>query len=107
MTVDYLRSQGHNVLDIRGSELEGITDNEVWNLAQQEKRVLVSTDKWFASIMTTPHFGVLIVLLKHPNRQRIHERVLLGLETFSEADWGGLIVTMRDNVRTLRRVSPE
>ena len=45
MTVKELRRMGHDVRDIRGTQQEGMTDSALWNLAQQEKRLLMKTDK--------------------------------------------------------------
>jgi predicted nuclease of predicted toxin-antitoxin system len=103
-TVSVLRGLGHDVVDIRGTEREGIPDSAVWSLANEQKRLLITTDKWFANNWTSPHNGILIVLLKHPNLQRIHERVLLALERFHESQWSGLIVVMRDTVQSVRKV---
>ncbi len=47
MTVKLLLENGHDVRDIRGSELEGISDKDVWDLAQNESRMLITTDKGF------------------------------------------------------------
>ena len=45
MTANELRSLGHNVMDIRGTDLEGIDDEELWKIVLKEKRLLISTDK--------------------------------------------------------------
>ena len=36
---------GHDVLDIRGTERQGMFDDELWPLAQTEHRALVTADK--------------------------------------------------------------
>ena len=40
-TVRALRVQGHDVLDIRGTTDEGIPDYALWDMAQQEERLLI------------------------------------------------------------------
>ncbi len=45
MTVGALRALGHVVLDIRGTVDEGMTDDNIWEKAQREKRMLITTDK--------------------------------------------------------------
>ena len=47
ITVNSLLGQGHDVWDIRGSESEGMIDDLLWDAAQQEKRLLITTDKGF------------------------------------------------------------
>lgn len=43
ITVQELRAMGHDVLDIRGTERQGMFDDELWALAQTEQRTLVTT----------------------------------------------------------------
>jgi predicted nuclease of predicted toxin-antitoxin system len=96
MTVRALRDLGHDVLDIRGSADEGMSDAAVWALAQVEQRVLVTTDKGFALRRAETHCGVLVIRLRQPSRQRTDARVLQAVSTFALDDWPGLLVVMRD-----------
>jgi predicted nuclease of predicted toxin-antitoxin system len=96
MTVAALVSQGHDVRDIRGTSSEGLADLSLWHTAQGEHRLLITTDKGFAAQRQRDHYGVLIVRLRQPNRQSIHDRVLLALARFREERWPGMIVVMRD-----------
>ncbi len=45
MTVAALRGIGHDVLDVRGTADQGSDDPTLWQIAQQEARLLVTTDK--------------------------------------------------------------
>ena len=45
MTVRALRLMGHDVRDIRGTTDEGMQDDALWAMAQQEERLLLTTDK--------------------------------------------------------------
>ncbi len=47
MSAKELRTLGHEVIDIRGTEHEGMTDEDLWTIAQKEKRLLITTDKGF------------------------------------------------------------
>ena len=47
-SVEWLRDAGHDVLDIRGTADEGAADEFVWEKAQAEQRLLISTDRGFA-----------------------------------------------------------
>ena len=42
ITVVSLRAAKHDVKDIRGTKQEGISDDEIWQLTQREKRLLIS-----------------------------------------------------------------
>ena len=97
ITVLALKDQGHDILDIRGTEFEGISDEQLWTLTQQQKRLLITTDKGFTQYRTFQHHGILIVLLSQANRYRIHERVMQALSDYSvQQNWTGRLVVMRD-----------
>lgn len=96
MTVNELRSLGHNVMDIRGTDLEGIDDEELWKIVLKEKRLLITTDKSFVQNRCEKHFGVLIIRLKQPNRMKIHGKVMKGIKLFNEKDWLRMTVVMQD-----------
>ncbi len=76
ITVTALQALGHDVRDIRGTSREGSDDEVVWQMVQAERRLLVTTDRGFAARRAEIHHGVLIVVLRHPNAAKIHERVL-------------------------------
>ncbi len=48
MTVQELREEGHDVLDIRRTPDEGMEDEALWDMIQREKRLLITTDKGFS-----------------------------------------------------------
>ena len=98
-----LRTLGHDVLDIRGTVNQGISDDVLWQMIQQDKRLLITTDKGFVQYRDEPHTGILIVRLRQPNAQKIHERVMQAIAQFSEDEWDGLVVVMRDVVQSVWR----
>ena len=103
MTVEHLRELGHDVRDIRGTGSEGLADPDLWSLALGEGRLLITTDKGFTECRTLPHHGILIVRLRQPNRLKIHEAVMHAIDRFSEAEWAGLLVVMRDATMSTSR----
>ena len=104
MTVRTLRMMGHDVRDIRGTPDEGMPDDALWGMTQREERLLITTDKGFTRYRTTRHYGVLIVRLRRPNRYRIHRRIMQAMRQFSEQEWLGLVVVMRDVAQSTWRV---
>ncbi|MCP4155886.1 MAG: hypothetical protein GY757_49635 [bacterium] len=101
ITIEKLLKIGHDVLDIRGTEKEGVDDENVWKIALNEKRMLITTDKGFANYRDNNPNGILMVCLKKPNRLRIHERILYALSHFAENEWPGLMVTVKDTVQVV------
>ena len=100
-TVGELRELGHNVTDIRGTEKEGATDDDIWKMAQKEQRLLITTDKGFAQNRHEKHSGILIVKLKQPNRLKIHKKVMRAISRFKEEEWPGMTVIMQDYVHSI------
>jgi predicted nuclease of predicted toxin-antitoxin system len=103
MCVRELRQIGHNVLDIRGTIDEGISDELLFKKACEENRLLITTDRDFASFRHREHYGILIIALRRPNRSKINERVIEAIKRFSTGKWPGLLVVMRDEVMSTWR----
>jgi predicted nuclease of predicted toxin-antitoxin system len=103
LTVSVLREQGHDVLDIRGTAQEGLPDQDLWNLATRENRLLITTDKGFAKQRMDRHSGILLIRLRQPNRQKIHKMILDEIRAIPSTEWPGLLVVVKDRMRSLWR----
>ncbi|CAN5448729.1 hypothetical protein BH24GEM3_BH24GEM3_10340 [soil metagenome] len=101
VTVQELRAGGYDILDLRGTPEEGTSGADLWKRAQSEQRLLVTTDKGFATRREEPHFGILIIRLRQPNRQKIHERIMQAIRRYPPQGWHGLLVVMRDSVQSV------
>lgn len=96
MTVTELQYLGHDVMDIRGTENEGMADEDIWKIIQIEDRLLITTDKGFVQKRNETHKGILIIRLKQPNRLKINNKVMKAIKLFREEEWHGLTVVMQD-----------
>lgn len=103
ITVVELKDLGNDVLDIRGTTEQGLTDELLWEKVQRENRLLITTDKGFANYRAEAHYGILIVRLRQPNEQKIHARIMQAFNQFSEGEWQELLVVMRDTVQSVWR----
>jgi predicted nuclease of predicted toxin-antitoxin system len=101
MTVQELLTLGHDVMDIRGTEHEGIIDKELWKIVQKEKRLLITTDKGFVLNRYEKHHGILIIRLKQPNRMKIHNKVMKGISLFKEENWPRMTVVIQDTFHSM------
>ncbi|HET6514528.1 MAG TPA: DUF5615 family PIN-like protein [Thermodesulfovibrionales bacterium] len=101
VTVKELRKHGHDVKDIRGTESEGMTDEDIWKMLLKDKRLLITTDKGFLEKRREDHYGILIVRLKQPNRLNIHLKVMKAMGLFKKEDWKGLTVAMQDTFHSV------
>jgi len=100
ITVEELRSKGFDVADIRGSSEQGMPDEQLWLKVQEEKRLLITTDKGFSNYRNEAHHGILIIRLRQPTRLKIHQRVMQAITRYPEEQWTRLMVVMRDNVQS-------
>jgi len=107
MSVGQLREMGNDVLDIRNTPDEGLSDEALWERARRERRLLITTDKGFARYRDEEHYGILIVSLRKPNRYKISERVIEAIRQFSGGQWRGLLVVMRDKTMSTWRAGKE
>ena len=103
ITVKQLRSKGFDVTDIRGTPDQGMTDELLWKRTQKENRRLITTDKGFTIYRHEAHYGILIIRLKQPTRLKIHQHIMQAIAKYSEQDWPGLLVVMRDSVQSTWR----
>lgn len=103
VTVIELVNLGHGVLDIRGTSEQGLPDDLLWEKVQRENRLLITTDKGFADYRAELHYGILIVRLRQPNEQKIHARIMQAINQYSESEWRGLLLVMRDTVQSVWR----
>lgn len=76
MTANQLHDFGRDVLDIRRTIQEGISDDEIWQLVQRDKRLLITTDKGFLEHRDSYHSGIPVITLRQPNRYKIHEKIM-------------------------------
>jgi hypothetical protein len=80
-----------------------LKDAALWQLAQQEGRLFVTTDKGFAKHRNESHNGIIIVRLRQPNLRKIHQRILQAITQFEREDWPGLLIVMRDYAQSTWR----
>jgi predicted nuclease of predicted toxin-antitoxin system len=103
MTAQRLRELGHDIRDVRGTADQGSRDHILWSIALADGRALVTTDKGFTEFRQAPHYGILIVRLRQPNRRKIHEAVMLAIGRYREEQWPGLLVVVRDSTLSVSR----
>jgi hypothetical protein len=91
------------VKDVRGTIVQGLDDSLLWAVAMCEQRLLITTDKGFTEYRGRSHYGILVVRLRQPNRQKIHDRVMLAMRQLKSREWRGALVVMRDRTMSTSR----
>lgn|SRR3989338_655946 len=94
-----LSEQGHSVKDIRDHGLRGSDDENIYQFAQQNKSVLVTSDFGFSNILHYPpgyHQGIVIV--HFPNEMTtdsVNQEVIKQLREFeNEKDVRGRLIIL-------------
>ena len=85
-----LKSYMHEVIDIRQTQLEGLEDIKIFNLAKKEKALFLTTDKDFYHTIhfnNKPHNGIVVIALSQPNANNIIEKLKWFLNTFSKNNY--------------------
>ena len=62
-----LRNMGHDVFDLKEASLENLADFELFRMAQEKSRILITMDKDFSNILLYPpgdHHGIIIYYSK-------------------------------------------
>ncbi len=95
----WLSELGHEVLDVRGSEREGMTDNELFSYAQDAGAIILTTDRDF--FHTVPHLfkqheGVLVIALRQPNRKNIMGKLAWAMGHFRPSEFTNRVIQLRD-----------
>jgi predicted nuclease of predicted toxin-antitoxin system len=78
-----LEDQGFDVFDIRGTELEGADDKTLFERAQQEEAIFLTTDKDFyhsVPFLYKSHHGIIVIALSQPDSPRILEKLEAALD---------------------------
>ena len=102
-----LAARGHSVLDVRDTARRGSDDAKLFEWAQEEGAVFLTTDRDF--FHTIPHLydmhcGVIVVALRQPNRINILSRLEWFLDHFGADEIQNRVVQLRD--RTYITIPP-
>jgi predicted nuclease of predicted toxin-antitoxin system len=106
-TVEMLRREGFEVLDVREVGLRGKTDDEVFDFAQQEQAVILTGDVGFGNLLRYPlgtHAGIIVV--HYPNEMScsaINGEIRAACAALTEAEMKGALMILEPGRIRLRR----
>ena len=99
-SAEYLRKNGFEVFDIRGTDMEGLCDADIFNYAKNIEAVFLTTDKdFYHTIHFThkPHYGIIVIALSQPNAKSILNKVKWILSRFELSDIGNKCLLVTNN----------
>ncbi|TES92287.1 MAG: hypothetical protein E3J87_05755 [Candidatus Cloacimonadota bacterium] len=101
--IEFLRSEGHNVISVRNSSLSGASDDKIYEMAVKDKLVILTMDKDFSRITRFPPDrcnGIIVVKLY---RMTVDKTTELFKQLFNSLDKkkvdGQLVIMTRNGVR--------
>ncbi len=94
-----LKELGHEIVDIRGTSEEGMSDLNIFKLAQEKEAVFLTTDNDF--FHTIPfqfeqHHGVIIIALRQPSGKSINSKLKWFLENFEFQYIKSRVILLKD-----------
>ena len=64
-----IKGLGYSIIEIYQKEYKGMSDDEIFNLAIKEERVIITFDRHFSNIFKYPlnlHFGIIVIKIEPP-----------------------------------------
>ena len=101
-----LGALGHNVQTVRDEGLEGRVDETIWDVAQRERRFLITQDLDFSDLrryLPGSHCGILLVRLRIPLRRLLIERVEELFQSDDVSQWERCLVLATESRVRVRR----
>lgn len=108
LLAERLRQAGHDAAHVRDRDRQAASDEEIFDLAANEERVLISADTDFGAILArrrviTPS----VILLRRPGQQRPEQQAVLllnNLDGITEALAQGSIISFEETRVRIRRL---
>jgi predicted nuclease of predicted toxin-antitoxin system len=92
---DLVAAQGYDAATVVGQGWQGVSDDELWPRAQDERRWLITADKGFADLRAHPagsHAGVILLRAPEESRRAYLELAAIALDKIKLDDLAGAVV---------------
>ena len=87
MLAEHLRQSGHDAVHVRDYGMQAATDEEIFNRAQQQDRIVVSADTDFGTIVTLRREAKpSIILFRQGHSRRPDQQAALLLKNLPEIE---------------------
>jgi len=97
-----LKDKGYDVIDARNLSKAPLRDEEIFQLASKEKRILITRDLDFSNILIYPpknSSGIIVLRTHLLPKEEIFKILLKALQTPPEQLQGTLIIAQKDRLR--------
>lgn len=105
-TVRFLKTHGHDALPVAEIGLSEAPDETLLKVAQDQKRILVTRDRDYGSLVFLKSLGAGVIYLRVlPNTQdAVHAELTAVLDTYSEEELGRAFVVVEAGGHRIRRL---
>ena len=86
-TIDFLRSQGHDVITTNDAGLRETEDELLLKYAVSKKRIFITRDMHFSNILVYPpsmHLGLIVLKIKPHTAESVHRILKIALSKFDQ-----------------------
>jgi predicted nuclease of predicted toxin-antitoxin system len=97
---------GNDVETVYSEKLSGAKDEELWSVAQNEQRLLITQDLDFSDnrrFQPGFHHGIILVRLRRPGREALFRKVLELFKSENVENWRGSFVVVTDHKIRIHR----
>ncbi|HNZ27528.1 MAG TPA: DUF5615 family PIN-like protein [Spirochaetota bacterium] len=97
---DLLKARGNQIIDVRGTDKEGLSDVDLFYIAKHSKSIFLTTDKDFfhtIHLLNKPHSGIVVIALRQPNADNIIDKLKWFLDNYSKENIENKCFLITDN----------
>ena len=106
VTTMFLRKHGYDVLTMQETGFIGVKNGEVAELANKEKRTLITRDMHFCNILKFPpenYNGIIVLKIRPDNTSQVHDNLLNFLKKYTKEKIVQTLVIIDHNKFRIRR----
>jgi predicted nuclease of predicted toxin-antitoxin system len=101
--IQYLRAQGHEVISVRGTELAGASDDQLYKKAVREGLTIITMDKDFMRMRRFPPDACAGIVVAKIYRRTVEESTRIFIQRFQQV-WekavnGNLVILSPEGVK--------
>ena len=104
--IEFLRSKGYKVKDVREDNLQGISDNELIHMAEKEGFTLITFDKHFGNILLylpKEYHGIIRISIHPPILEDIFSAFDKFFKSFDLSKLSGVLVILEKKGFRIKR----
>ena len=108
LVAQLLRQAGHDATHVKDYNMETATDEDIFDLAGSEQRILASADTDFANLLALRHqSSPSLILFRRPSQRRPSDQAMLllaNLDTVADDLSAGCVVVIEESRLRVRKL---